>query len=60
MQISLGERKEWISLMSANAPNTHRVITASGDEFEFVSNDDEPIDVQIVRLIANRSSAKAS
>jgi hypothetical protein len=60
MQVKLGEKKEWISLLSANAPNTHRVISEDGEEFEFVSNDSEPLEAQISRLLAERGASAAS
>lgn len=60
MCLSVGEKKEWISLVSGSAPNTHRVIAADGEEFEFSPNDDEPLETQISRLMENRTAETAS
>ncbi len=57
--LSVGERKEWISLVSGSAPNTHRVIPTDGEEFEFSPNDEEPLEAQIARLMENRDAGTA-
>ena len=59
MCLSVGERKEWISLVTGSAPNTHRVIPAEGEEFEFSPNDEEPLEAQISRLMENRAAETA-
>lgn len=60
MCLSVGERKEWISLVSGSAPNTHRVIPNEGEEFEFSPNDEEPLETQISRLMEDRTAETAS
>jgi len=56
MNLSVGERKEWISLISGDQPGTHRVIPSEGEEFEFADNNEESLEAQISRLLQGRCS----
>jgi hypothetical protein len=59
INLSVGERKEWISLISGDRPNSHRVIPSEGEEFEFDDNHKEPLETQISRLLAEHHTANA-
>ena len=59
MCLTVGDRKEWISLVSGSAPNMQRVIPVEGEEFEFSPNDEEPLEKQIARLLESRSAETA-
>ena len=59
MHLSVGQRKEWISLVSGEKPDTHRVIPQEGDEFEFEDNKSEPLETQISKILADRNSVAA-
>ncbi len=55
MHLSVGQRKEWISLISGDGPGTHRVIPEDGEEFEFTDSENEPLEAQISKILAGRS-----
>lgn len=44
MRVQVGEQKEWISLLPGGKPDTHRVISEDGEEFEFTDNKREPLE----------------
>ena len=57
MRVQVGERKEWISLLPGGKPDTHRVISEDGEEFEFTDNKQEPLEKQIDKILSERSKA---
>ncbi len=56
MRVQVGERKEWISLLPGGEPDTHRAISEDGEEFEFTDNKQEPLEIQISRILSERSA----
>ncbi len=57
MHLSVGERKEWISLVPGEDPDTHRAISQDGEEFEFTDNNQESLETQIRRILVERDAA---
>ncbi len=57
MRVQVGEQKEWISLLPGGKPDTHRAISEGGEEIEFTDNKQEPLEIQIGRILFERNAA---